>query len=249
MPTSATFTLPGKDGKLIHGDRFPGKGRQVLFINGFLSKRWGTKSRALAELCKERDWGFSCFDFRGNGDSEGHFSSYTLFHWLEDAHTVMEFIRRGPPLIVVGSSLGGWLAWLIAQHYSEIERLLLLAPAFNMMGKRAQNISPERREAWQTHGTMPWDDDKPHKDFPLSWTWVEESESLWIHSFDQVRHIPTTILHGLQDAVIVPQGSWDFSQRLFAMDPAFPLELVFKPGDHRFSAPNHLHTFLSLAAK
>ena len=248
MPPT-TFTLRGNDGKLILGDQIPGRDRQLLFINGFLSKRWGTKSRALAELSKERGWGFCCFDFRGNGDSEGKFSDYTLSHWLEDAHTVVEFLRNGPPLSVVGSSLGGWLAWIVAQQVQGIQQLLLLAPAFNMMGKRAQDIPSSRLEAWKQQGTMPWDDDELHRDFPLSWTWVKESESLWIQSSDPTRRIPTTILHGLQDTVIVPQGSWEFSQRVFAVDPFFPLELVFKLGDHRFSGPDHLQTLLNLAAQ
>ena len=244
-----TFTLPGKDGTLIQGNHIPGKDRQLLFINGFLSKRWGTKSRALAELCKERGWGFCCFDFRGNGDSEGQFSDYTLSHWLDDAHTVVEFLRNGPSLTVVGSSLGGWLTWVVAQRFQEIQRILLLAPAFNMMGKHAQDIPSSRLEAWKKHGTMPWDDDELHKDFPLSWKWVEESESLWAQPSNPTRRIPTTILHGLQDTVITPQGSWDFSQRVFTLDPSYPLELVFKPGDHRFSGPDHLQTLLNLAAQ
>ena len=218
----------------------------MLFVNGFLSKRWGTKSRAVADLCQSRAWGFCCFDFRGNGDSEGKFTDYTLLHWLEDVDSVVTSLRQGPPIIVVGSSLGGWLTWIIAQQYYEIQRVLLLAPAFNMMGKRARDIPPSRRNEWQTTGFLPWDDDPPHKDFPLSWKWVEESESLWQRSFTGVRRIPTRILHGLQDTVIPPQGSWEFSQTLLRLDPGFPVELFFKPGDHRYSSPEHLTTFMDL---
>ena len=48
-----------------------GKDRQILFITGFLSKRWGNKSKALAQWCQEKGWGFCCYDVRGFGDSEG----------------------------------------------------------------------------------------------------------------------------------------------------------------------------------
>jgi hypothetical protein len=60
--------------------------------------------------------------------------------------------------------------------------------------------------------------------------------------------VPTTILHGLQDNVIAPQGSWEFSEDLLKLDPQFPVELLFKTGDHRFSIPSNLATFLKLAA-
>ena len=82
MADTKPFELKGADGKLIRGDRLDGEGRQILFITGFLSKRWGNKSRALAQWCGEQHWGFCCFDFRGNGDSEGAFKDYTLCNWL-----------------------------------------------------------------------------------------------------------------------------------------------------------------------
>jgi len=249
MASTTTINLPGQDGKLIHGNFFPGRSRQILFVNGFLSKRWGTKSHAVAQFCQNRSWGFCCFDYRGNGDSEGRFSDYTLSHWLEDGHTMVEFLSQGPPLTIIGSSLGGWLAWLLARDYQEIDRLLLLAPAFNMMGQHALDISHARRTAWQEKGLMPWDDDAAHKDFPLSWKWVVESESFWKSTFDRVRRLRTTILHGLQDTVIIPQGSWEFSRRLLTRDPDFPLELIFQPGDHRFSSPDQLQTLLDLLHK
>lgn len=179
MSQSSRFEIPGKDSKLIVGDLIPGQERQILFITGFLSKRLGNKSKALAEMCHQRNWGFCCFDFRGNGDSKGVFCDYTLCDWLDDARCITQMIADGPPLTIIGSSLGGWLAWILGQEFMQVRQLLLLAPAFNMMGKREQDISPSRRQQWEQTGWMPWDDDALHQDFPLSWKWVEESESLW----------------------------------------------------------------------
>ena len=249
VTNTSRFELPGKDSKRIVGDRISGQERQILFITGFLSKRWGNKSKALAELCHQHQWGFCCFDFRGNGDSEGNFSEYTLCDWLDDARCVTRKIVDGPPLTIIGSSLGGWLAWIVGQEFTQVKQLLLLAPAFNMMGKRAQNISPARHEQWQQTGWMPWDDDALHKDFPLSWKWVEESEALWAQRADHPRHVPTTILHGLQDTVIPPIGSWEMTQDLLTQDSQYPIELLLKTGDHRFSSPSNLTTFLDLASR
>jgi len=246
MSGLSLFELAATDGKMICGDRSIGKDRQILFITGFLSKRWGNKSKALAEWCREKDWGFCCYDVRGFGESEGTFTDYTLSDWIADARTVITMLQGGPPLTIVGNSLGGWIAWMMAQEFQEIERLLLIAPAFNMMGVRARSISESRRHAWLTTGWMPWDDEPAHKDWPLSWKWVEESDAYWKTSFDRLRPVKTTILHGLQDTVILPSGSSEFVEQLLSRDPAFPIELHLIPGDHRLSSDEQVERFRRL---
>lgn len=241
-----SFELAATDGKLIRGDRSIGQGRQILFITGFLSKRWGNKSKALAQWCEEKGWGFCCYDVRGFGDSEGTFTDYTLSDWIQDARAVVSTLTAGPPLTIVGNSLGGWIAWLMAQEYPVVEKLVLIAPAFNMMGVRARSISDERQHAWHTAGWMSWDDEPAHRDFPLAWKWVDESEAYWNTSFDRLRPVSTAILHGQQDSVILPQGSSQFVERLRSLAPSFPVELYLVPGDHRLSSAEHLETFRRL---
>ena len=240
MSALEPFFLTGPDGKRVRGDRALGNDRQILFITGFLSNRWGNKSKALAQWCEEKGWGFCCYDVRGFGESEGTFTDYTLSDWIADARLVLDSLKNGPPITIVGNSLGGWIAWLMAQEFQDIERLILIAPGFNMMGVRARSISEERRQAWLTSGWMPWDDEPAHKNWPLSWKWVEESEAYWKTSFDRLRPVNTTILHGLQDTVILPSGSSEFVEQLLARDPAFPVELQLIPGDHRLSSPKQV---------
>jgi uncharacterized protein len=246
MSSLHPFELAGVDGKAIRGDRSIGKDRQILFITGFLSKRWGNKSKALAQWCEEKGWGFCCYDVRGCGDSGGTFTDYTLSDWIQDARGVMSMLVDGPPLTIVGNSLGGWIAWLVAQEYAIVETLVLIAPAFNMMGVRASSISDERLHAWRTAGWMPWDDEPAHRDFPLAWKWVEESEAYWKTSFDRLRPVSTAILHGREDSVILPQGSSRFVEQVRSMFPSFPVELHLVAGDHRLSSPEHLNTFRRL---
>jgi hypothetical protein len=93
---------------------------------------------------------------------------------------------------------------------------------------------------------MPWDDEPAHKDWPLSWKWVEESDAYWKTSFDRLRPVETTILHGLHDTVILPSVSSEFVEQLLSCDPSFPVELHLVPGDHRLSGPEHLDTFRRL---
>jgi pimeloyl-ACP methyl ester carboxylesterase len=240
------FELAAADGTSIRGDRLIGQDRQILFITGFLSKRWGNKSKALAQWCEEKGWGFCCYDVRGCGDSGGSFIDYTLSDWIQDARLVLDRLADGPPLTIVGNSLGGWIAWLMAQEHPVVEKLVLIAPAFNMMGVRAKSIDPERRHVWHTAGWMPWDDEPAHRDFPIAWKWVEESEAYWKTNFDRLRPVNTAILHGQQDSVILPQGSSQFVEQVRSLAPSFPIELHLVPGDHRLSGPEHLDTFRRL---
>jgi len=256
-----SFELVAADGKLIRGDRTQGKDRQILFITGFLSKRWGNKSKALAQWCEEKGWRFCCYDVRGFGDSEGTFTDYTLSDWIADARLVLNMLQERPhltrppqasqetpftPITIVGNSFGGWIAWMMSQECSAVEQLLLIAPAFDAIGVRAKEIPAERRTRWRETGWMPWDDDPLHKDWPLSWKWVEESEAYWSRRFSQLRRVKTTLLHGLQDRTIHPRTSWQFVDELLARDPDYPIELILKVGDHRLSGPEHLDTFRRL---
>ena len=246
MSSLHSFELAAADSKLIHGDRSIGRDRQILFITGFLSKRWGNKSKALAQWCEEKGWGFCCYDVRGFGDSGGTFTDYTLSDWIADARLVLNMLQDGPPITIVGNSFGGWIAWMMAQECSAVEKLILIAPAFDAIGVRAREISADRRKRWHDTGWMPWDDDPVHKDWPLSWKWVEESEAYWSRRFDQMRRVKTTLLHGLQDRTIHPRTSWQFVDELLARDPDYPIELILKMGDHRLSGPEHLDTFRRL---
>ena len=270
MSALEPFFLTGPDGKRVRGDRALGNDRQILFITGFLSNRWGNKSKALAQWCEEKGWGFCCYDVRGFGESEGTFTDYTLSDWIADARLVLNMLKDGPHLIhpsqalshpptpslssqapfpsdalppkitIVGNSFGGWIAWMMAQECSAVEKLILIAPAFDAIGVRTREISADRRKRWHATGWMPWDDDPLHKDWPLSWKWVEESDAYWKTSFDRLRPVNTTILHGLQDTVILPSVSSKFVEQLLARDPAFPVELQLIPGDHRLSSPKQV---------
>ncbi len=150
-----SFELAAADGKLIRGDRSIGKDRQILFITGFLSKRWGNKSKALAQWCEEKGWGFCCYDVRGFGDSDG------TVHRLHacpiglpmrgSCWTLQEgrYLTRPPqapqeapftrsPSWAIRSVAGSPGSW--RRSIRAVEQLVLIAPAFNMMGVRAKSI-------------------------------------------------------------------------------------------------------------
>ncbi|MGQ7844068.1 alpha/beta fold hydrolase [Granulosicoccus sp. 3-233] len=100
----------------------------VMFCGGFHSSMLGTKASFLATFCKARQWSFTRFDYRGHGESEGSTHELTLSDWLEDTLNVLDSLDG--PVLLVGSSMGGWLATLAAlRRPDKVTGLLLLAAA------------------------------------------------------------------------------------------------------------------------
>lgn len=109
-------------------DSVPAETPHVVFCGGFHSNMQGTKATALEQTCIELGLSYTRFDYRGHGESDGDPASFTLQDWLEDTLRVLEDIEE--PLILVGSSMGGWLASLCAiRKTKQLHGLLLIAAA------------------------------------------------------------------------------------------------------------------------
>ncbi len=109
----------------------------VVFCGGFHSSMLGTKAAALEQTCMTLGLSYTRFDYRGHGESEGEPASFTLAHWLEDTLCVLNDITG--PIILVGSSMGGWLATLAAlQKPNTLQGLLLIAAAPDFLQELVQ---------------------------------------------------------------------------------------------------------------
>mgnify|MGYP002622427022 CR=1 FL=1 len=110
-------------------ERQTGAGPTFVWLGGYRSDMAGTKAGALAEWARERGQGFLRFDYSGHGRSGGQFEDGTIGAWLSDTLAVLDRLTEGP-LVLIGSSMGGWLALLAARARPErIAGLLLIAPA------------------------------------------------------------------------------------------------------------------------
>jgi pimeloyl-ACP methyl ester carboxylesterase len=91
----------------------PGKPPGVLFCGGYTSDMTGTKALALEAFCRAQGRAFVRFDYSGHGASSGAFADGTIGGWTDDALAVVDRLTAGP-LLVVGSSMGGWIMLLVA---------------------------------------------------------------------------------------------------------------------------------------
>jgi pimeloyl-ACP methyl ester carboxylesterase len=85
----------------------------IVFLGGFMSDKNSTKATFLFEFCQKNELNYICFDYTGHGESSGTMSEGTISSWLEDSLDVIDNLTKGEVLLI-GSSMGGWLALLVA---------------------------------------------------------------------------------------------------------------------------------------
>jgi pimeloyl-ACP methyl ester carboxylesterase len=135
--------LPGERRLAYH--RIPGKRPGVLFCGGYTSDMTGTKALALEAFCREQGRAFVRFDYTGHGASSGDFVDGTIGGWTDDALAIVDRLTEGP-LLVVGSSMGGWIMLLVA-----LARPQRIA---GLIGVGAASRSPARSTCCTASGTL-----------------------------------------------------------------------------------------------
>jgi pimeloyl-ACP methyl ester carboxylesterase len=210
----------------------------VVFLAGYRSDMTGTKASFLADVCARRGQAYVRFDYRGHGQSSGRFEDGTIGAWLDDALAILDRIAQGP-LLLVGSSMGGWLALLAARaRTARIRGLLLVAPAPDFTERLLwQRFDPGQRERLLREGVIT--EPSPYGDpLPFTRKLIEEGRRhLLLDGSDLVFPFPVHILHGRKDADVPLALSLELAGRLDA--PHVTVEIL-GDGDHRLSRPEDL---------
>jgi pimeloyl-ACP methyl ester carboxylesterase len=212
-----------------------GQGPGVIFLGGYRSDMTGTKAVALEAWAKARGRAFLRFDYSGHGASEGVFETLGIGDWVSDAEAALA--RTTGPQILVGSSMGGWMALLLARKHPErVKALVLIAPAPDFTEDSVlPSLTPEEREALASVGLIRRA--SAYSDFPyvFSRALIEQgAQNLVLRA--PLALPPTRILHGTAD-VDVPQ---EVPLRLLAHATGDIRLTLVKGADHRFSTPDCL---------
>ncbi len=209
----------------------PGAGPTVVFCPGFLSDMSGSKALAVARWCAGRGQACLLFDYSGHGASSGAAADGTIEHWRDDLLALLEIVSG--PIVLVGSSMGGWLALLVAVARPErLHALLLIAPApdFTDWGV-AQKFDAVQLATLAREGRVSI---PSHYGEPYVYTRVLVESGARCRLLDQAIAIdvPVRILHGQQDPDVPWQLSVTLAEKLRTPD----VQLCFvKNGDHRLS--------------
>ena len=210
-----------------------GREPTVVFLCGYASDMSGTKARFLHRVCAEAGHAYLRFDYRGHGASSGRFEDGTIGSWTDDACAVIEATTRGP-LVLVGSSMGGWIMLLVARRRPERVRALVgvaAAPDFTE-DRMWPQMPASRRETLATRGVVYVPSEYSDDSYPITMRLIEDGrERLQLR--DRIPlDCPVRLIHGCRDDVVPWRTSFRLASRLQSSD--VEVEIVVD-GEHRLS--------------
>ncbi|HLH12923.1 MAG TPA: alpha/beta hydrolase [Methylovirgula sp.] len=225
------------------GNRSEGGRPGLVWLGGFMSNMRSTKPNFLDQYAAAHGRAFLRFDYSGHGESEGEFEAGTIGAWLEEALAIFRVAPPGPQ-ILVGSSMGGWLALLCARALAEngesarLAGLVLIAPAVDMTERLIfQRLSAKSRTTLEAEGRCILPSAYADSPYVVTRRLIEEGRNHLMLDAVIRSYCPVHILQGMQDADVPWQHAMLLVERL-AGDPVV-LTLV-KDGDHRLSRPSDL---------
>lgn len=220
--------------------RHDGEPPTVVFLGGYSSDMGGTKALALEAHCRARGHGVVCFDYRGHGDSGGDFCDFCLSDWRDDALAVMDRATAGP-LVLVGSSMGGWLMLLAALARRErVAGLVGIAAAADFSEDIRLELSASQRRALDEDGVI--HSGAGDEAYPVTKKFLEDGRRHLLLDRAIALDCPVRLLHGMRDAEVPWRTSMRVMEQLRGADVRVTL---LKDGGHRLSAPAELELIMS----
>lgn len=233
----STGRLDRGDGVELAWAKLSGRGPTVVFLPGFRSDMTGEKATVLAAHCAARGQAMLRFDYSGHGASGGRFEDGTIGRWAEDAMRVIDAQSEGP-LVLVGSSMGGWIALLTALARPDRMAALIgiaAAPDFTEV-LMWQAMTFEQRATLMRDGVLhvPSQYGEP---FPITRGLIEDGRSRLLLQAPMAIDCPVRLLHGQCD----PDVPWEIAMRIAEQVTSQDVLITLvKDGDHRLSRPQDL---------
>jgi len=226
----------------------------LFWLGGFKSDMQGTKAQALDAWAQQHGRALTRFDYSGHGESGGSFTDGTIGRWLEESLAVFDACCNGPQ-VVIGSSMGGWLALLLVRELARrvspsaatIAALVLIAPAVDfteaLMWKR---FSPEIQRQIEENGAWEQPSRYGEEPYPITRGLIEDARRHLLLDGMIETGCPVRVLQGVQDPDVPWQHAVDLTARLAQDDVVLTL---VKDGDHRLSRPEDVERMLAAVAE
>jgi pimeloyl-ACP methyl ester carboxylesterase len=232
----------------------PGASPGLFWLGGYKSDMRGTKAQGLADWAAHRRRACVRFDYSGHGESEGAVTDGTIGRWLAESLAVFDACCRGPQ-VLIGSSMGGWLALLLVRALrtrrepgaADVAGLVLIAPAIDfteeLMWKR---FTPEIKRELETKGV--WERPSQYSPEPYLVTrqLIEDGRNHLLLGGMIQTGCPVRILQGVMD----PDVPWQHAKALIARFACDDVALTLvKDGDHRLSRPEDIERLIAAVAE
>lgn len=215
----------------------PGEGPTVVFLSGYKSDMEGTKAVHLEAWAKARGRAFLRLDYSGHGQSGGVFEKGCIGDWASDAQAVIEHVTSGP-LILVGSSMGGWIGSLLTQRLRDVRGFvgIAAAPDFSEDSFWAGFSEAERAEVMEKGVVyLPSAYGEP---YAVTRKLIEDGRENLVLRGPLPMPYPVRLVQGTEDEAVTRETALRLLDHIDS--PDLRLTLV-KGADHRFSEPENLH--------
>jgi pimeloyl-ACP methyl ester carboxylesterase len=230
--------LTTPQGRRLAYDKTAGTGPGVVFLGGFKSDMGGTKAVFLQDWAQRRGRAFLRFDYSGHGQSSGDFLDGAIGDWFEDACAAISALTDGPQ-VLVGSSMGGWIALQVARALpGRVAGLVGIAAAPDFTEDSMwSGFSPAQKAELAETGRVVLPSDYDPAGYVITRRLIEEGRGRLVLRAPLELPFPVRLLQGTADTDVPPE----VALRLLAhaTGPDIRLTLV-KGADHRFSTPDCL---------
>ncbi len=239
--------LPRAGDSSIAYRRRPGKGPTIVFLGGFKSDMSGAKAAALDAFCVARGQAFLRFDYQGHGASGGRFEDGTIGLWTEDALLAIDALVSGP-VILVGSSMGGWIALNVAlARPGLVAGLIGIAAAPDFTEDLIwQQMEEPARMVLETEGVIYETSDYGDDPYAITKALIDDGRQHLRLRGPIAFSGPVRLLHGQRDPDVPWQRSLTLAEKLESED----VRCIFiKDGEHRLARPSDLTLLTAVLAE
>ena len=233
-----TDYLTTPQGRRLAYHQTAGQGPGVVFLGGFMSDMTGTKAVFLQDWAEGQGRAFLRFDYSGHGQSSGRFEEGCIGDWVEDATAAITALTEGPQ-VLVGSSMGGWIALQIARAMPDrVKGFVGIAPAPDFTEDSMwAGFSAAQRAALMDAGRIVIPSDYAPDGYPITRRLIEDGRQRLVLRAPLNLPFPLRILQGTADTDVPVSVALRLLEH--AESPDMRLTLA-KGADHRFSTPECL---------
>ena len=230
-----------KDNHKIVYNKLSGNDNYFIFLGGLMSDRKGSKALFFENYCKKHGYSYIRFDYLGHGDSDLKFTDCNIDIWLENSIEIIENLTTGK-INLIGSSLGGWLIFLIAKKLPHRIKSLMgiaAAPDFteNLIWQKLSKTEQDNLLSGKIHNLAGCDNQESY--YPITMDLIASGRRNLILQPEQPLElsVPVTLIHGMKDIDVPYENSIKLAKQIKMPDnsPYQVKTLLLQDGDHRLS--------------
>ena len=205
----------------------------IIFLSGYKSDMLGTKATFLDTLSKKIGYEYLRFDYSGHGSSEGKIEKQLLSDWVNESYLLIKK-KLNHPVIIVGSSLGGWIAFILLKKLKKnILGVIGIGAAPDFTNNIIENLSSIQKKRYMDKGYVSIKSDYGEKPYKFTKKFIEDSKKNFVLLKNLEINTKITLLYGLQDSAVKLKSQIDLLKLLKTKNAKL---IILNRSDHRMSS-------------